>query len=337
MPTALANPWPNGPVVVSTPGVWPYSGWPGVLLPHWRKCLMSSSVTSYPVRYSTLYRSIDAWPHESTKRSRLGQSGCAASYRKCLVKSRYASGASAIGVPGCPEFACCTASMDSVRTVLMHNSSRSDPPVALRAALVAVSVMSPCPCVVCDGLWSAARGGSARCVWRAGIVVGGGDRCAVETNVVVHHHAHRHALHHLREPPLIAKRGKGGAVHQLLHDGRGDAAHDVRTARGEHREREVSCLRAVRAREHIERFDAERVGAIEPVSRNRGRPLLLDRVVHRALHPLRHALGEKAIDVLQARAGNDALGRHVVELGGEPGEQVALERRAGREPRVAAL
>ena len=33
-PTAVAMPWPKGPVVVSTPSVWPYSGWPGVLLPH---------------------------------------------------------------------------------------------------------------------------------------------------------------------------------------------------------------------------------------------------------------------------------------------------------------
>ena len=31
IPTALPMPWPSGPVVVSTPAVWPYSGWPGVL------------------------------------------------------------------------------------------------------------------------------------------------------------------------------------------------------------------------------------------------------------------------------------------------------------------
>ena len=30
-PTALPTPWPSGPVVVSTPGVWRISGWPGVL------------------------------------------------------------------------------------------------------------------------------------------------------------------------------------------------------------------------------------------------------------------------------------------------------------------
>ena len=41
MPTALARPWPSGPVVVSTPGVWPYSGWPAVSEPSWRKCLIS--------------------------------------------------------------------------------------------------------------------------------------------------------------------------------------------------------------------------------------------------------------------------------------------------------
>ena len=29
MPTELPMPWPSGPVVVSTPGVYPYSGWPG--------------------------------------------------------------------------------------------------------------------------------------------------------------------------------------------------------------------------------------------------------------------------------------------------------------------
>ena len=31
MPTAEARPWPSGPVVISTPGVWRCSGWPGVL------------------------------------------------------------------------------------------------------------------------------------------------------------------------------------------------------------------------------------------------------------------------------------------------------------------
>ena len=37
MPTALAKPWPSGPVVVSTPGVTPTSGWPGVFECSWRK------------------------------------------------------------------------------------------------------------------------------------------------------------------------------------------------------------------------------------------------------------------------------------------------------------
>ncbi len=33
MPTAVAIPCPSGPVVVSTPGVWPYSGWPASRAP----------------------------------------------------------------------------------------------------------------------------------------------------------------------------------------------------------------------------------------------------------------------------------------------------------------
>ncbi len=39
MPTALARPWPSGPVVVSTPGVCRCSGWPGVRLPQVRSRL----------------------------------------------------------------------------------------------------------------------------------------------------------------------------------------------------------------------------------------------------------------------------------------------------------
>ena len=42
MPTAEPKPLPSGPVVMSTPLVWPNSGWPGVRLPHWRKLFSSS-------------------------------------------------------------------------------------------------------------------------------------------------------------------------------------------------------------------------------------------------------------------------------------------------------
>ena len=45
MPTAFAKPWPSGPVVASTPGVRPYSGWPGVFEPYCRNDSRSSSVT----------------------------------------------------------------------------------------------------------------------------------------------------------------------------------------------------------------------------------------------------------------------------------------------------
>ena len=45
-PTAVARPWPKGPVVVSMPGEWLTSGWPGVEAPHWRKAWISPSVMS---------------------------------------------------------------------------------------------------------------------------------------------------------------------------------------------------------------------------------------------------------------------------------------------------
>ncbi len=50
IPTAIEMPWPSGPVVASMPGVYLRSGWPAVGEPTWRKFLMSSSVSGYPVR-----------------------------------------------------------------------------------------------------------------------------------------------------------------------------------------------------------------------------------------------------------------------------------------------
>src|SRR5215471_20529301 len=66
---------------------------------------------------------MEAWPFESTNRSRLGQIGSFGSNRISRFQIVYTNGASAIGVPGCPDLACCTASMESVRIVLMHSSS----------------------------------------------------------------------------------------------------------------------------------------------------------------------------------------------------------------------
>src|ERR1700683_378229 len=58
-------------------------------------------------------------------RSRSNQSALFGLWRMTRVYSVYASGASPIGAPGWPEFAFCTASIESVRIVLMHSSSSS--------------------------------------------------------------------------------------------------------------------------------------------------------------------------------------------------------------------
>src|SRR6516164_1658993 len=62
---------------------------------------------------------MEAWPFESTKRSRFGQMGSLGSNLRTRFQIVYTTGASAIGVPGWPEFAACTASIESVRIVLM--------------------------------------------------------------------------------------------------------------------------------------------------------------------------------------------------------------------------
>jgi hypothetical protein len=75
------------------------------------------------VRYSIDHSSMDAWPFESTKRSRFGQSGSLGSNLRMRFQIVYTSGASAIGVPGWPELAARTASMDSVRIVMIASWS----------------------------------------------------------------------------------------------------------------------------------------------------------------------------------------------------------------------
>src|SRR5690606_9248069 len=59
--------------------------------------------------------SIDPWPAESTKRSRSGQLGFAGSNFRNFEKRTVATSAIPIGMPGWPELAACTASMESAR------------------------------------------------------------------------------------------------------------------------------------------------------------------------------------------------------------------------------
>src|SRR5271154_6172265 len=62
---------------------------------------------------------MEACPAESKKRYRLGHTGSCGSKRRNPCHSVYASGAIPMGVPGCPEFAACTASMAKLRMVFM--------------------------------------------------------------------------------------------------------------------------------------------------------------------------------------------------------------------------
>src|SRR5262245_5014512 len=69
------------------------------------------------------HSSMEACPFDRTNRSRFGQIGSCGSKFITRFQIVYTSGASAIGVPGCPDFACWTASIDSVRMVLMDSCS----------------------------------------------------------------------------------------------------------------------------------------------------------------------------------------------------------------------
>ena len=121
----MPKPCPSGPVVTSTPGVSPYSGCPGVFDPHCRNCSSCSIGRSYPDRCSAPYSSADAWPFDSTNRSRSVHFECCRIVLHQLVNSRYAIGAQPSGAPGCPLLAFCTASTARNRSVLIDNWSSS--------------------------------------------------------------------------------------------------------------------------------------------------------------------------------------------------------------------
>ena len=75
IPTAVANPCPSGPVVQSTPGVFPYSGCPGVIESIFLKFFKSSNVISNPAIYNVAYKSADPCPADITNLSLLKYSG----------------------------------------------------------------------------------------------------------------------------------------------------------------------------------------------------------------------------------------------------------------------
>lgn len=64
-----------------------------------------------------------AWPLLKTKRSRFGHNGSAGSNFKTFCHRAYPTGANAIGVPGWPLLAACTASIERVRMVLIASAS----------------------------------------------------------------------------------------------------------------------------------------------------------------------------------------------------------------------
>ena len=64
-----------------------------------------------------------ACPADSTKRSRSGHLGLVGLCRRWRVHKTSAIGAAPKGIPGCPEFAFWTASIDSVRMVLMRRAT----------------------------------------------------------------------------------------------------------------------------------------------------------------------------------------------------------------------
>src|SRR5699024_12838389 len=92
----------------------------GVLESHCLNCL-SSSNSKLPETCNKLYNNADPCPADSTKRSLSKKSFDWGLKFKWRVHKVYAIGAAPIGNPGCPEFACSTASILKALIVSIAN------------------------------------------------------------------------------------------------------------------------------------------------------------------------------------------------------------------------
>ena len=134
MPTLLPMPCPSGPVVVSTPLVWPCSGCPGQRLSSWRKRRMSSSGTagSPAVALASTcftrkvqhgveeHRGMAAGEDEAVA---VGPLRLGRIVPQHLVEEHIGRRGQGHRRAGWPLLAACTASMERVRIVLIESCS----------------------------------------------------------------------------------------------------------------------------------------------------------------------------------------------------------------------
>lgn len=113
-----------------------FSGWPGHLLPNFRKPFKSSKETLYPARCNMVYCKAHAWPLLRTNRSRFHHPTLEGANFIISVHKRWAMGAQPMGAPGWPELAAWGWSAETARMVLTHFSSKSVPLYAASAVMV---------------------------------------------------------------------------------------------------------------------------------------------------------------------------------------------------------
>ena len=126
MPTALARPWPSGPVVVSTPGVMPTSGWPGVLRVQLAEALAappSAGIAGQVQQRVLQHRAVAVGQHEAVAVGPVRVGGIVLEEVRATALRRCPPCPSAC--PGWPEFAASTASIASMRMALA-SSARLD-------------------------------------------------------------------------------------------------------------------------------------------------------------------------------------------------------------------
>ena len=126
IPTADANPWPSGPVVISTPWCGGTPDGPGSATP--RSAAPADRRSPGRTRPGTAGCTGSGLecPADSTNRSRPTQCGSAGSCRITRWNSVYANGANDIAVPGWPLPTFCTASAANTRAVSTARLSNSD-------------------------------------------------------------------------------------------------------------------------------------------------------------------------------------------------------------------
>src|SRR5688572_15872793 len=162
---------------------------------------------------------------------------------------------------------------------------------------------------------------------------------ALERDLVVDEDTDPDRLEQRTHAALVVERGDEARCRQEIREPPGETTAEHDAAQREQLQRDVAGFRTPQRHEPLERRARQRIASAHAVPRDDGRWIAGgDLLRDGGGLPRAFDVAQEAIEVVQARAGDDALPRDVLaELRPQPPQELDLARVPGGEARVSAL